>query len=156
MPPQTRENVGYARRVGLFSGVMMVIGGIIGSGIFRNPQVVAQRVHTPGLTLGTWVLGGVIALIGAFVYGELGARFPRAGGGYVYIRDAYGTLPAFLYAWALLLMVATGAIAAVAVTFANYLIALTGLTISPNLLAGLAIVVLSAVNYLAWCRSMSL
>ncbi len=127
---------------------MMVIGGIIGSGIFRNPQVVAQRVHTPGLTLGTWVLGGAIALIGAFVYGELGARFPRAGGGYVYIRDAYGTLPAFLYAWALLLMVATGAIAAVAVTFANYFIALTGLTISPNLLAGLAIVVLSAVNYL--------
>ena len=123
---------------------MMVIGGIIGSGIFRNPQVVAQRVHTPGLTLGTWVLGGAIALIGAFVYGELGARFPRAGGGYVYIRDAYGTLPAFLYAWALLLMVATGAIAAVAVTFANYFIALTGLTISPNLLAGLAIVVLSA------------
>ena len=127
---------------------MMVIGGIIGSGIFRNPQVVAQRVHTPGLTLGTWVLGGAIALIGAFVYGELGARFPRAGGGYVYIRDAYGTLPAFLYAWALLLMVATGAIAAVAVTFANYFIALTGLAISPNILAGLAIVLLSAVNYL--------
>jgi basic amino acid/polyamine antiporter, APA family len=148
MPPQTSENVGYARRVGLFSGVMMVIGGIIGSGIFRNPQVVAQRVHTPALTLGTWVLGGAIALIGAFVYGELGARFPRAGGGYVYIRDAYGTLPAFLYAWALLLMVATGAIAAVAVTFANYFIALTGLAISPNLLAGLAIVLLSAVNYL--------
>jgi APA family basic amino acid/polyamine antiporter len=144
----TRGAVGYARRVGLFSGVMMVIGGIIGSGIFRNPQVVAQRVHTPGLTLGTWVLGGAIALIGAFIYGELGARFPRAGGGYVYIRDAYGTLPAFLYAWALLLMVATGAIAAVAVTFANYFIALTGMPISPNLLAGLAIVLLSVVNYL--------
>ena len=148
MPPQTAGTVGYARRVGLFSGVMMVIGGIIGSGIFRNPQVVAQRVHTPTLTLGTWVLGGAIALIGAFVYGELGARFPRAGGGYVYIRDAYGTLPAFLYAWALLLMVATGAIAAVAVTFANYFIALTGVPIAPNLLAGAAIVLLSVVNYL--------
>ncbi|MBA2626654.1 MAG: amino acid permease [Gemmatimonadales bacterium] len=140
--------VGYARRLGLFSGVMMVIGGIIGSGIFRNPQVVAQRVHTPGLTLGVWVLGGAVALIGAFVYGELGARFPRAGGGYVYIRDAYGTLPAFLYAWGLLLMVATGAIAAVAVTFANYFIALTGLAVAPNLLAGAAILLLSAVNYL--------
>ena len=148
MPSPTTGSVAYARRVGLFSGVMMVIGGIIGSGIFRNPQVVAQRVHTPGLTLGAWVLGGVIALIGAFVYGELGQRFPRAGGGYVYIRDAYGTLPAFLYAWALLLMVATGAIAAVAVTFANYFIALTGLAVSPNLLAGFAIVMLSAVNYL--------
>ena len=148
MPSPKSEPAGYARRVGLFSGVMMVIGGIIGSGIFRNPQVVAQRVHTPGLTLGTWVLGGAIALIGAFVYGELGARFPRAGGGYVYIRDAYGTLPAFLYAWALLLMVATGAIAAVAVTFANYFIALTGLAIAPNVLAGIAIVALSVVNYL--------
>ncbi|HJP55634.1 MAG TPA: amino acid permease, partial [Gemmatimonadales bacterium] len=148
MPSPKSEPAGYARRVGLFSGVMMVIGGIIGSGIFRNPQVVAQRVHTPGLTLGTWVLGGAIALIGAFVYGELGARFPRAGGGYVYIRDAYGTLPAFLYAWALLLMVATGAIAAVAVTFANYFIALTGLAIAPNVLAGIAIVALTVVNYL--------
>ncbi len=143
----TDAPVAYARRVGLFSGVMMVIGGIIGSGIFRNPQVVAQRVHTPGLTLGAWVLGGGVALIGAFVYGELGARFPRAGGGYVYIRDAYGTLPAFLYGWSLLLMVATGAIAAVAVTFANYFIALTGLAVSPILLAGVAIVVLTAVNY---------
>jgi len=148
MPSPKSEPAGYARRVGLFSGVMMVIGGIIGSGIFRNPQVVAQRVHTPGLTLGTWVLGGAIALIGAFVYGELGARFPRAGGGYVYIRDAYGTLPAFLYAWALLLMVATGAIAAVAVTFANYFIALTGLAIAPNVLAGIAIVALTVVNFL--------
>jgi basic amino acid/polyamine antiporter, APA family len=148
MPSPLSEPAGYARRVGLFSGVMMVIGGIIGSGIFRNPQVVAQRVHTPGLTLGTWVLGGAIALIGAFVYGELGARFPRAGGGYVYIRDAYGTLPAFLYGWALLLMVATGAIAAVAVTFANYFIALTGLAIAPNVLAGIAIVALTVVNYL--------
>ncbi|MEO8226133.1 MAG: amino acid permease [Gemmatimonadota bacterium] len=147
MPTTTEAPVGYARRVGLFSGVMMVIGGIIGSGIFRNPQVVAARVHTPGLTLGAWIIGGVVALIGAFVYGELGARFPRAGGGYVYIRDAYGTLPAFLYAWGLLLMVATGAIAAVAVTFANYFIALTGLAVSPNLLAGAAIVLLSAVNY---------
>src|SRR5512142_1268887 len=124
MPSPAAGNVAYARRVGLFSGVMMVIGGIIGSGIFRN------------------------ALVGAFVYGELGQRFPRAGGGYVYIRDAYGALPAFLYAWALLLMVATGAIAAVAVTFANYFIALTGLAVSPNLLAGFAIVLLSAVNYL--------
>ncbi len=147
MPSPTAAPAGYARRVGLFSGVMMVIGGIIGSGIFRNPQVVAQRVHTPLLTLGVWVVGGVIALIGAFVYGELGARFPRAGGGYVYIRDAYGTLPAFLYAWALLLMVATGAIAAVAVTFANYFIELTGLAVPANLLAGGAIVLLSIVNY---------
>jgi basic amino acid/polyamine antiporter, APA family len=147
--PARPDAVTYARRVGLFSGVMMVIGGIIGSGIFRNPQIVAQRVHTPGLTLGVWVLGGCVALIGAFVYGELGARFPKAGGQYVYLRDAFGPLTAFLYAWALLLMIATGAIAAVAVTFADYTLALAGLDAGARMpLAVGAIVLLSAVNYL--------
>jgi APA family basic amino acid/polyamine antiporter len=139
---------GYARRVGLFSGVMLVIGGIIGSGIFLNPAIVAQRVHTPGLTLGAWLLGGGVALIGAFVYGELGQRIPKAGGSYVYLRDAFGPLPAFLNAWGMMLMIATGAIAAVAVTFANYTLALTGL--GPDFrfpLAVGAIVLLSGVNY---------
>ena len=111
----------YARRLGLFSGTMAVIGGIIGSGIFLNPAYVAQRVRTPFLTLGVWVLGGAIALAGAFCFGELGNRSPRAGGGYVYLRDAYGGLPAFLYGWMILLVIGTGAIAAVAVTFARYL-----------------------------------
>ncbi|MFP2926045.1 APC family permease [Pyxidicoccus sp. 3LG] len=143
---ESRE--GYSRRVGLFSGVMLVIGGIIGSGIFLNPAIVAQRVHTPGLTLGVWLLGGVVALIGAFVYGELGQRFPKAGGSYVYLRDAFGPLPAFLNAWGMMLMIATGAIAAVAVTFANYTLALTGLTPDYRLpLAVGAIVLLSGVNY---------
>ena len=139
---------GYARRLGLFSGTMMVMGGIIGSGIFRSPQVVAQRVHTPELTLSVWLLGGVIALIGAFVYAELGGRTPRAGGQYVYLRDSFGPLPAFLYAWALLLIIATGAIAAVAVTFADYALALFGLDGGPRtLIASAAIVILSAINY---------
>jgi APA family basic amino acid/polyamine antiporter len=140
--------VTYARRLGLFSGVMMVIGGIIGAGIFRSPQIVAQRVVTPELTLGVWVLGGLIALAGAFVYAELGGRFPKAGGQYVYLRDALGPLPAFLYAWALLLIIATGAIAAVAVTFADYAIALFGLGEGTRLpLAFGSIILLSAVNY---------
>lgn len=142
------SNVTYARRLGLFSGVMMVIGGIIGAGIFRSPQVVAQRVLTPELTLGVWVLGGVIALAGAFVYAELGGRFPKAGGQYVYLRDALGPLPAFLYAWALVLMIATGAIAAVAVTFADYAMPLLGLSGGARLpMAAGAIVLLSAINY---------
>ncbi len=140
--------VGYARRLGLFSGVMSVIGGIIGSGIFLNPSIVAQRVPARGLTLGVWLLGGAVALIGAFIYGELGARAPRAGGGYVYLRDAFGPLPAFLYAWAILLMIASGAIAAVAVAFANYALALVGHPMAPALpVAIAAIVLLSAVNY---------
>jgi APA family basic amino acid/polyamine antiporter len=139
---------GYARRLGLFSGTMMVMGGIIGSGIFRSPQVVAQRVQTPGLTLLVWLIGGVIALIGAFIYAELGGRSPRAGGQYVYLRDTFGPLPAFLYAWALLLIIATGAIAAVAVTFADYALALLGTENGPRtLLASGAIVLLSAINY---------
>ena len=87
----------YARRLGLFDGTMLVMGGIIGAGIFLNPAIVAGRVGTAGLTIGVWVIGGAIALAGAFCFAELGARRPQAGGGYVYIRDAFGPLPAFLY-----------------------------------------------------------
>src|SRR5207245_3952524 len=116
-----------ARRLGLLSGTMAVIGGIVGSGIFATPNVVAQRVGTAALALGAWMLGGLVALAGAYCYGELGERSPKAGGQYVYLRDAIGPLPAFLYGWALLLVIATGAAAFVAVTFANYTVALLGL-----------------------------
>jgi basic amino acid/polyamine antiporter, APA family len=127
---------------------MMVVGGIIGSGIFLNPALVAERVHTEKLTLLVWIFGGAIALIGALVFAELGARRPVAGGGYVYLRDAYGKLPAFLYAWTLLLVIATGAIAAVAVTFAGYTATLMGYGPAARLpLAVGAILTLSAVNY---------
>ena len=138
----------YARRLGLFSATMAVIGGIIGSGIFATPNVVAQRVGTTGLALGAWVLGGLVALAGAFCYAELGQRMPTAGGQYVYLRDAIGPLPAFLYGWALLLVMATGAAAFVAVTFANYTISLLGLSAAAKLpLAIGAIVVVCAINY---------
>ena len=147
-PEAPDKSPSYARRLGLFSGTMAVIGGIIGSGIFLNPAYVAQRVRTPFLTLGVWVLGGAIALAGAFCFGELGNRSPRAGGGYVYLRDAYGGLPAFLYGWMILLVIGTGAIAAVAVTFAGYLGALLALPqawTQPVAIA--AIVLLSTINY---------
>ena len=127
MPPASVTNpVGYAPRLGVFSGTMLVVGGIIGGGIFLSPAVVAQRVGTPGLTLAAWGLGAVVAIIGGFVYAELGARRPRSGGSYVYLREAWGSLPAFLYGWALFLIMATGAIAAVAMTGAGYLVALLG------------------------------
>ena len=139
----------YAPRLGLFSAAMAVVGGIIGSGIFLNPRIVAQRMFgIPGGVLGAWVLGGVIALLGAFCFAELGARRPRAGGGYVYLREGFGQLPAFLYGWALLLVMATGACAAVAVTFATYAVALAGW--SQDLVRPIAvgaIILLSAVNY---------
>jgi APA family basic amino acid/polyamine antiporter len=139
----------YARRVGLFAGTMMVVGGIIGSGIFLNPSVVAQRAGTGGLTIAAWLLGGGVAVLGAFIYAELGGRRPEAGGGYVYLRDAFGPLPAFLYAWTLLLVIASGAIAAVAMSFASYAAAVAGLpptAITPMALA--AIVLLTFINML--------
>lgn len=125
----------------------MVIGGIIGSGIFLNPAVVAARVRTPALTLTAWGLGAVIAIFGAFVFAELGGRRPAVGGGYAYLREAFGPLIGFMYAWALLLVMATGAIAAVAMTFASYLGELMGW--SPDLspaVATAAIVLLTLVN----------
>ena len=138
----------YARRLGLFSTTMAVVGGIIGGGIFRTPAAVAGRVGSPGLALAAWVVGGVVALIGALCYGELGHRRPRAGGGYVYLREAWGALPAFLYGWALLLVIATGAIAAVAVTFADYALALAGLPDTLTIpVAVAAIVLLAGINY---------
>ncbi len=138
----------YARRLGLFSGTMAVVGGIIGGGIFRTPATVAERLRSPGLVLLAWVIGGVVALIGAFCWGELGQRRPRAGGGYVYLRETFGPLPAFLYGWTLVLVIATGAIAAVAVTFADYTLALAGLAHTYSVpLAVAAIVFLTAINY---------
>ena len=143
----TESTAGYSRSLGLFSATMLVVGGIIGSGVFLNPSIVAARTGTAGLTIATWALGAVIALLGAFIFAELGRRRPQAGGGYAYLRDAFGPLPAFLYGWALLLAIASGAIAAVAVTFATYTARLVGLPPSAILpLAFAAIVVLTVVN----------
>ncbi len=139
----------YARRLGLFSGTMAVVGGIIGGGIFRTPATVAERLHSPSLVLLAWVIGGIVALIGAFCFGELGQRRPRAGGGYVYLRETFGPLPAFLYGWTLVLVIATGAIAAVAVTFADYTLALVGLPSTYSVpLAVAAILFHTAINYI--------
>lgn len=126
---------------------MMVVGGIIGSGIFLNPAIVAQRVGSPTLIMTAWAIGAAVALLGAFVFAELGQRMPAAGGGYVYLREAFGRLPAFLYGWALLLAIATGAMAAVAATFARYAAPLFGLGPEAHVpLAVGAIALLTLVN----------
>src|SRR4051812_20794190 len=119
--------VPLARRLGLFDATMIVMGGIIGAGIFVNPAVVARNVHTPFLVIGAWLIGGAIALIGAFVYAELAALRPRVGGQYAYLRDAYHPIVAFLYGWTLLLVVQTGGMAASALVFGRYSRGLTGL-----------------------------
>lgn len=139
----------FKRALGPFDATMVVIGGIIGAGIFVTPYIVAQRLDTPLLVLGAWVAGGAIALAGAFSYAELGALFPRAGGQYVYLRDGLHPLAGFLYGWALLLVIESGAIAAVAITFATYALHLAGGPDGARVpLAIAAIVVLSIVNYL--------
>lgn len=137
----------YRRELGLFSATMSVVGGIIGTGIFLNPSIVAQRLPSGDWVLAAWATGGVIALLGAVIFAELGQRMPRVGGGYAYLREAFGPLPGFLYGWALLLIMATGAAAAVAMTFANYLQALTGFdgALVPAVAAA-ALVVLSVLN----------
>src|SRR5205823_5031186 len=140
--------VPLARRLGPFDATMIVMGGIIGSGIFVNPHVVAQQVHTPFLILGAWLLGGLVALAGAFVYGELAARVPDTGGQYAYLREAFHPGVAFLYGWALLLVIQTGGMAAVAVTFARYFVELTGLQIPEQAIAAITLVALTIVNCL--------
>lgn len=137
-----------ARRLGLFDATMLVMGGTIGAGIFINPYVVAQRVHTPALVLGAWLLGGVIALIGGFIWAELADRMPNVGGQYAYLRDVYHPLVAFLYGWVLLLVIQTGGMAAVTVTFARYFLELTGLHATDWLVALLTLLILTIVNCL--------
>jgi APA family basic amino acid/polyamine antiporter len=128
---------------------MLVIGGIIGAGIFLNPAVVAQRAPTVGLVLGVWILGGAVALAGAFVFAELGSRQPDAGGGYVYLRDGLSPLAGFLYGWTELLVINSGGIAAVSMTFAAYATDLTGAGSGAAVPVAIgAIAALSAVNLL--------
>jgi APA family basic amino acid/polyamine antiporter len=115
------------RELGLLSAILLVVSGIIGSGIFFTPTTVARALGSEAWILGVWALGGVVALAGAFTYAELGAMLPDAGGPYVYIREAFGELAAFLYGWSLLAVIATGATAAVALTFANYVGRFAGL-----------------------------
>src|SRR6266404_7663751 len=119
------QSGGLARHLGLFSTTMAVMGGIIGAGIFINPYIVAERVHTPALILGAWIAGGLIALAGGFIYAELAARLPVVGGQYAYLREALHPAVAFIYDWVLLLVIQTGGMAAVAVTFAKYFLELT-------------------------------
>lgn len=151
MPTQPTAVAGeptLARRLGAFDATMIVMGGIIGAGIFVNPSVVARQVHTFGLVLGAWVIGGAIALVGAFVYAELAVLRPRVGGQYAYLRDAYHPIVAFLYGWTLLLVTQTGGMAGAAIIFGRYFRELTGTGIPEQAVAALALAILTIVNCL--------
>ncbi|HNV77709.1 MAG TPA: amino acid permease [Gemmatimonadaceae bacterium] len=147
MPEATHE---LRRELGVFSAALLVVGGIIGSGIFFTPAEVARALPNAATIIAVWVLGGFLALAGALTYAELGAMLPDAGGPYVYIRHAFGSLPAFLYGWMALLSIASGAIAAVAMGFAGYLARFVDLAPvgGPIGVAAATIVLLSLTNVL--------
>jgi len=137
-----------APKLGLFDSTMMVMGGIVGAGVFMNPYVVAQRLHSPVLILSVWVAGGIIAILGSFIYAELGARIPEVGGQYEYLRQSLHPVFGFLYGWALLLIIQTGGMAAVSVTFARYFLELTHLPCSERWVVVVTLSVLTVVNCL--------
>ncbi len=111
----------FLRRLGLLDTALLVIGAVVGSGIFLTPGLIAAYLPSPGLLLGVWLLGGLVTLCGALSFAELGAMFPRAGGQYVYIREAYGTAAAFLFGWGFFGFIMCGGLAALAVGFAEFL-----------------------------------
>ena len=135
-------------QLGLFDAIMIVMGGIVGAGIFANPSEVAHRVHTPFLILGVWVLGGFIAMCGAFIWAELATRLPGTGGQYLYLREAYHPSVAFVYGWGLLLVTQTGGMAAVAVIFSSYFRALTGVAWNGSAIAAMVLLALTGINCL--------
>jgi APA family basic amino acid/polyamine antiporter len=139
---------GLARRLGLFDVTMLVMGGIVGAGIFMNPAEVARHVTTPGWIVGVWIIGGMVALAASFVYAELAARRPEVGGQYAYLRDAYGPMPAFLYGWALLLVIQSGGMAAVAITFARYFLELARWPVADSVIGVSALALLTIINCL--------
>jgi APA family basic amino acid/polyamine antiporter len=138
------------RELGLFSAALVVVGGIIGSGIFFTPAATAAALPSAGWVVFVWALGGGVALAGALTYAELGAMLPEAGGAYVYIREAFGPLPAFLSAWMNAGLISSGAIAAVAMGFAGYLERFLplGAVGGPIGAAAITIVALTATNVL--------
>ena len=110
----------FHRGLGLYDSTMVVVGSMIGSGIFIVSAEMSRNIGSPGWLLGAWLLTGVLTVVGALSYGELAAMMPRAGGQYVYLREAFSPLWGFLYGWTLFLVIQTGTIAAVSVGFARY------------------------------------
>src|SRR5438876_315663 len=153
-PPADRWGDRLPRRLGFWSAVAVLVGSTIGGGIFRTPAVIAERVPAPLPMFSVWVLGGLLALCGALTYAELAALFPRSGGVYVYIREGFGRLPAFLFGWTELVLIRASALGAISTPFAEYL--LRSLGRDPALpqnaqlvhyVAAAAITVTAALNY---------
>ncbi|MDX1407566.1 MAG: amino acid permease, partial [Saprospiraceae bacterium] len=137
------------KKIGLYGLTMVAVGSCIGSGIFITPSSIAGHLGQPGWIIGAWLLGGVVALTGSLTFAELGNRFPSAGGVYVYIREAFGHLWAFLYGWCILTVITSGAIAALSLTFARYISTVVPLDQTGMLIVGAAsIVAVTLINVL--------
>src|SRR5215468_6008447 len=125
--------------------ILLIIGSVIGSGIFLVPGPILRQVnHSVGVASMVWIAGGVLSLLGALSYGELTAMRPASGGLYVYVREGFGAFPAFLYGWAMFLAISSGSIASLAVAFSTYLGAIVPL--SPLASKGVAIAVIAAIT----------
>jgi APA family basic amino acid/polyamine antiporter len=142
------------RHLGLWSAVAVLVGSTIGSGIFRVPASVADRLQEPGPVLLAWILGGLIALFGALTIAELAGALPRSGGVFAYILEAFGPLPAFLFGWSELAVIRASALGAIATIFAEYLgyfIRLTPMQV--RVVAAAAVVAVGLLNYLGVSRA---
>jgi len=146
------------RTLGLRDLILLIIGTVIGSGIFIVPGAVLRQVKgSVGLAMLVWIVGGILSLLGALTYGELAARSPKAGGIYIYIRDAFSPLLAFLYGWTLFFVISTGAVATLAVAFSAYLGEIIPLTpVSRKLIAVGMIAIVTVVNVLGTRKSSDL
>lgn len=135
------------RNLTLYGLIMIVVGGCIGSGIFLVPKDIANSLPSPSFILIAWLIGGLFTLTGALTFAELGAKFPKTGGVYVFLREAFGNLIAFLYGWSILTVVTSGAIAALAVGFAKYFNKLIGLNADWDVVIGvIALSILTIIN----------
>src|SRR5215467_13930094 len=127
-PPRVHDDK-LPRTLGLWNSVALVVGITIGSGIFRSPAGIAQKVPEPTLMLLLWVVGGAVTLCGALSLGELAAALPETGGLYAYLREGWGRMPAFLFGWSELVLIRANALGGIAVVFGEYL--LRSLSIDP-------------------------
>src|SRR5215211_5882143 len=143
------------RRLGLWSAIAVVIGVTIGSGIFRTPAGVTNRLPGPLPVMGVWIAGGIVAMCGALALAEVAGAFPETGGIFVFIRKSWGRLPAYLFGWAELAIIRAAAVGAIATTFAEYFLRVLGFdpAVAPyddwvHYVAAVAIAVIAALNYI--------
>lgn len=132
---RVKPRVELVRGLGVWDGVLLTVGSVIGTGIFLVSSDIAKVLPHGGMLLAVWLAGGLLSLAGALTYAELGAMFPRAGGIYLFLKEAYGPLPGFLYGWACFLVMMSGGIAAIAVGFGEYLGAFFPFSSTANVLA---------------------